>query len=52
VAVELMDGRTLVQRPIAGVAAFQLEQHGPLSANRIQAFDPRGRVLVESVPRR
>lgn len=52
VAVELADGRTLVQRPIAGVAAFQLEEQGPLPANRIRAFDARGRVLVESVPRR
>jgi hypothetical protein len=52
VTVELADGRTLVQRPIAGVAAFQLEQQGPLSANRIRAFDAGGRVLVDSVPRR
>ena len=47
VAVELANGRTLVQRPIAGVAAFQFDQEDPLSVNRIRALDTGGRIIVE-----
>ena len=40
----------LVQRPITGVAAFQLAQQASLALNGIRVLDARGRVLAEAAP--
>ncbi|MFV2000129.1 MAG: hypothetical protein ACC654_07175, partial [Acidimicrobiia bacterium] len=48
VVVELSDGRTFVQRPTGGTAAFEFEHLGESFAVTVKALDENGDVLTSN----